>query len=155
MSFYSYSVVAQLCAAVLLVFPAVSPGGEELPSDALTQRVTAYWEALTLSDIPTAWSLEESRQSGESNPFLYYQHYARQYPVIEASIEDIRRGGEVAEIDVRVLYALPIANRSILKSKVIKDRWRLVEGDWLHLAPSSHSESHDKSRGDPASAAPD
>lgn len=146
MSAIPYSRVRVASFTVLVASLAAFSADGHTESDPLVERISAYWEAVTLSDVATAWSFEASRKNGESNPFLYYQRLIRQHPIIEAEIgESVGADSDDAVVKVKVFYVLPIADRGIVKSKVLDDRWTLIDGEWWHLSPERETKPSDRS----------
>ncbi len=107
----------------------------------LVERVNAYWDSQKISDVATAWSLEQTRRTGASNPYLYYRSHVKQPQVIDYEIVDIKLSDREAVVKVKTLFVLPIADRGIVKQRLLKDRWIFDEGEWWHQPETSRAPS--------------
>ena len=116
--------------------PKVLPRSSQSDTSVLLARAKTYWTLSQANDQVATWPFEDVSLDSRWTMQSYLQRGAASYDAVDVK-DTATIDGEAAEVDVDITFSLPALK--IKKHKMaIKDRWRLINGQWYHvLQPDS------------------
>ena len=101
--------------------------------DPPAESMQRYWDAVLLSDWPTAWSMERAGATGADDPYHYYQRMRAAWPVIDVELGTPAVDGSEAEVTVALTRSMQLLDLSLPKKESVIDRWEWADGRWWHV----------------------
>ena len=121
----SNKAIARLVMALAVLSGAVVAG------EPLEQRIQRYWDARSINDIHTVYSLESAaRPGGWLTPDKYKQ--VGGLPVREVKIVETQVEGDKAKVTLQGQVAVGTLG---WMSQTLTEDWVLIEGEWYHQTP--------------------
>lgn len=121
----SNKAIARLVMALAVLSGAVVAG------EPLEQRIQRYWDARSINDIHTVYSLESAaRPGGWLTPDQYKQ--VGGLPVREVKIVETQVEGDKAKVTLQGQVAVGTLG---WMSQTLTEDWVLIEGEWYHQTP--------------------
>jgi hypothetical protein len=99
---------------------------------ALMQRANAYWEAIRVNDLQTAYQLEAETAVGNLLPHDVEVKPEWGLRVVQFRLGKIEIDGDMAEIDVTTILTMLEFNGNVFPGGTKKDVWTFVDGQWFH-----------------------
>ncbi|QIK38611.1 hypothetical protein GWK36_12160 [Caldichromatium japonicum] len=121
--------------SVILLF---TQGCADSPTEArarLEQRVNAYFTALKINDLATAYRMQSGARDGSLTADLFHRLMTQSGGrLINYKIEDIQIEGESATIKAELTYQYPQLHQPYIRSR--SSQWIMLDGDWYHKSPT-------------------
>jgi hypothetical protein len=105
----------------------------------LIDRVNAYWEAIRINDLYTAYNMEASAISGFATPDQVELQRDFNASITGYSVGDVLFYGDHAEIEIKTQMTMPDFEGKSFSAGGRKDSWTYMRGEWYHGSPISLS----------------
>ncbi|EGV19386.1 hypothetical protein [Thiocapsa marina] len=125
-----------LMAALLVpIAPASVLSGEQPDRARLDERVAAYWDAIRIRDLATAYALELGSVDGTLTADAFRRRSDKNvWDLVEYKITTVEIDGEEARLELDTVVRAPQIAKPLKRSRA--DRWVFSKGDW-YRAPAA------------------
>lgn len=107
--------------------------------DALRERAAAYWEAIRLNDLHTAYNMEAETLNGTLLPHEVEVKREWGMRVVEYQLGDATIYGDKAEIKVTLTMTMAEFEGRTFPGGMLTDYWTFMRGKWYHGTPDEGS----------------
>ena len=125
-----------ILAAVVIFLLAIVQGwalySRQLHEKQLEARAHAYWEALRLNDLQTAYRMETETATGHLLPHEVEVRRGFGMKVGSYTLSNIAVNGPTATLDVAVMLTMADFQGKTFPGGTLKDQWSLIDGVWYH-----------------------
>jgi hypothetical protein len=124
-----------LAAVLVTIAPASVLSGEQPDRARLDERVAAYWEAIRIRDLATAYTLELGSLDGTLTADSFRRRSDKNvWDVVEYKTRTVELDGDEAWLELEIVVRAPQIAKPLKRTR--SDRWVFSQGDWYH-APAA------------------
>ncbi|UHD14531.1 hypothetical protein [Thiocapsa bogorovii] len=124
-----------LAAVLVTIAPATVLSGEQPERARLDERVAAYWDAIRIRDLATAYTLELGSVDGSLTADAFRRRSDKNvWDVVEYKTTAVEIDGDEARLYLEMVVRAPQIAKPLKRTR--SDRWVFSKGDWFR-APAA------------------
>jgi hypothetical protein len=132
--------IKTLVLLVAAILAPVTPGsvfsGEQPDRARLDERVAAYWDAIRIRDLATAYALELGSVDGTLTADTFRRRADKNvWDVVRFETKAVEIDGDDARVEIDMVVRAPQIAKPLNRTR--SDRWVFSKGDWYRASAAS------------------